>query len=129
MAYTTTLVGRLLRNYHTIIATLNTRSQQLPTHYIEKRDFNRDPFATAHARTPVDGKARARQIEELHVSILDLEGAFPRLSTDDQELLVKYYIHGETLDELCKERHVTSRGSMQRRIQRALQRYVYVLEH
>jgi len=68
-------------------------------------------------------------MEDLHVSCIDIEEGLPQLTKEDQKLIIDYHIlHRKTLDELCAERSHTSRGSMQRRIQRAVTRLVDVME-
>ena len=82
-----------------------------------------------NAKAPQNGKGRARMMEDLHVSCIDIEQGLPQLTQEDQRLIIDYHIlHRKTLDELCVERKYTSRGSMQRRIQRAVARLVDVME-
>ncbi len=138
--YTNGIVTRLLRNYFDIRYTLIGKSQQLhdnglirkpkesnprekPLGYVEGGGW---PFREPRApRTPRDGKAKARFIEELHCSLLDLEEATKYMSDDDLSLLYQYHVLGmKTLDELAAQRGNTSRGSMQRRIDRAVNRLV-----
>lgn len=141
MTYTANQVAKLLANYLDIRYTLETRGQQLPDTYViakpqpTKRELPlgmspRDehfPFMeTRHARTPMDGKAKARLIEDLHVSALDIEHAWPHIADDDADLLAKYYVlHTHTLDDLLVEHGHTSRGSMHQRIQRAVKRLTH----
>jgi hypothetical protein len=128
-AYTVGRLEKLLSNYLDIRATLNGRTQQLhDTNAIEEEHAR--PFSNrSHAKAPQNGKGRARMLEDLHVSVIDIEEALPRLAPDDQQLIIEYHIlHSKTLDELCGERGSTSRGSMQRRVQRSVSRLVDVLE-
>lgn len=90
-----------------------------------------------HARKVRDGKAQARAREDLHCAVIDIETALaatdrdgvPLLSRTDRWLLVEYFIYGNyTLDELCALLGTVSRGSMQRRCQRALERLVAVMD-
>lgn len=144
--YTARAVERILRYYLDIRGVLEGNCQRLPDTYSlrtkPRRDRSTQPFGQTatgdpwpfmepqHARSPMDGKAKARLMEELHVSILDLEAAFPRLSEDDQFLLMEYHIkQNKTLDELCAIRGVDSRGSMQQRVARAVQRLAREMEH
>jgi hypothetical protein len=140
--YTTRTVERLLRNYLAIRFTLEGRGQQLSDTYVVKAPVqkrtpkplgmqNTWPFLDPkHAHEPTDGKAKSRLIEELHVSVLDLERGFQHLADDDLELIYKYHVfQTHTLDDLVAERQVTSRGSMSQRIYRAVQRLTRVLEH
>ena len=118
-AYTTVMVERLLRNFVDIRCTLEARGQQLPDTYLvgPRRE------GTRHARGPTDGKARARQIEELHVATLDIIDGLALLTEDDRQLLIDYHIlQNKTLDDLVKEFNTQSRGSMQRRVYRCVQR-------
>lgn len=127
--YTTARLEKLLANYLDIRATLNGRSQQLhDVNAVEANDHR--PLATrSHAKAPQNGKGRARMMEELHVSCIDIEQGLPQLVQEDRRLIIDYHIlHKKTLDELCVERGHTSRGSMQRRIQRAVARLVDVME-
>ncbi len=143
--YTVGIVERLLRNYLDIRSYLEGKGQLLPDTYTVKPAprTNKErmplgqtalsqpwPFMEApRARAPMDGKARARTIQDLHVSCLDIEEALKKLHDDDVELLLKYHIlQTHTLDQLVVERQVTSRGSMQRRVRRAVERLVRELE-
>lgn len=146
-AYTTGLVERLLRNFLDIRYALEGNAQQLHDTTLVRNPQNAStrerplgmahndprgwPFREArHAREPMNGKAKARAKEELHCAVIDIEAAFPLLSQDDQELLLKYHIlQTHTLDELVVERGLTSRGAMQRRILRAVDRLRREMEH
>lgn len=143
MTYTATMVERLLRNYLDLRATIGGRGQQLTDVYVatKARASPRErplghqvgqtwPFMEPrHARPPLDGKARARQFEELHCAIIDLEAALARTHDDDLELLYKYFIlQTHTLDALVAERQVTSRGSMRQRVWRAVERLAREME-
>lgn len=143
--YTAPMVEKLLRNYLDIRYTLEGRGQILPdTYAVRTAARNTDdvplgqtargqpwPFMEkARAKAPMDGKRRARLIEELHVACIDIEDALRKLTDDDLELLYDYHIfQNKTLDELVAARGVTSRGSMQKRIYRAVQRLTYAMEH
>ena len=127
--YTVRRLEKLLSNYLDIRATISGRSQQLhDANAVEQEDMR--PFAArSHAKAPQNGKGRARMLEDLHVSCIDIEEGLPQLMKEDQRLILDYHItHTKTLDELCVERGHTSRGSMQRRIQRAVGRLVDILE-
>lgn len=83
-----------------------------------------------HAHAKIDGKRKAQLMTEIHVSVLDLECGLKRISDDDLEIIYKYHLfQTRTLDELCVERGVKSRGSMSRRIERAVSRLVFEMEH
>lgn len=143
--YTPRTVERYLKNYLDIRYMLDGRGQQLPDTYAVKapaRSADNLPFGQTasgqawpfmephRARSPVDGKRKARLLEDLHCVCLDIEDASKRVTDEDLELIYKYLILGTyTLDELVAERGVTSRGSMLRRIQRAVARYAYAMEH
>ena len=145
--YTVGLVERILRNLLDIRYTLEGNVQQLHDTTVvrnpekastrerplgmSENDPRSWPFREArHAREPMNGKAKARAKEELHCAVLDVEAALPLLSEDDQELLFKYHIfQTHTLDELVVERGLTSRGAMQRRILRAVERLRREMEH
>jgi hypothetical protein len=128
--YTTARLEKLLSNYLDIRATLNGRSQQLhDMNAIETNDA-RPMSRRSHSKAPQNGKGRARMMEDLHVSCIDIEENLPKLLQDDRQLIMDYHIlHRMTLDELCVSRGNKSRGSMQRRIQRAVTRLVDVMEH
>lgn len=135
--YTENNVERLLKSYLDIKSTLAGNTQNVhdaafvtgPT-AVRERPFGHSingppwPFMEQrHARTPRDGKAKARFLEELLCGVIDIETVFHKLSDDDQELLLKYLVtQGYTLDELIAERGTVSRGSMRQRIQRAVAR-------
>ncbi len=124
-AYTPTMVERICRNFLDIRCTLDARGQQLPDLYT----IGPKKEGTRHARQITDGKAKARQIEELHVATLDIIDGLQRLSEEDADLIIRYHIlQNITLDELAKERGTVSRGSMQRRIFRSIQRLTKVIE-
>jgi hypothetical protein len=142
--YTVGTVERLLRNYLDVRYALEGRGQQLPDTYVvrEKRDTSERerPFGHGtgqswpfmepkHARAPMDGKAKARLMEDFHCAIIDIENALRDMSDDDLELIYKYYILGtHTLDDLLVERGAQSRGSMLRRNQRAVARLTQRME-
>jgi hypothetical protein len=117
--YTTAMVERILRNFVDIRCMLEARGQQLPDTYLigPRRE------GTRHTRGPTDGKAKSRQIEELHVSTIDIVDGLARLSEDDRRLIVDYHIkQTKTLDDLVKEFKTQSRGSMQQRVYRSVAR-------
>jgi hypothetical protein len=142
--YTVSHVERVLRRYLDIRCALEGSSQQLLDLYVTQGKKSKQapqplgqtktgqpwPFMEPqHAKPPMDGKAKARLMEDLHVSVLDIDEAFPKLSDDDQYLILEYHIkQSKTLDEFMAERKVTSRGSMQRRIARSVQRLTRYME-
>lgn len=89
------------------------------------------PFLEPKAASPViDGKARAQAALELHVVAMDFEVALKRMPDHDLELLYKYYVFGtHTLDELCRERGITSRGSMSDVLMRMIRRLTRLMNH
>ena len=74
-----------------------------------------------------DGKKRGRQIEDMHVSVLDLEAGLNRLSEDDRTIVVAYYVAGYTFDELATMYGLASRGSMNSRVNRIVSRLTRVM--
>lgn len=77
------------------------------------------------AQPNIDGKKKARMIEELHVSAIDLEEALAKLHEGDLDLVLKYYVYQtHNLDDLCNERNLTSKGGMQERLQRVIKKIV-----
>lgn len=133
ITYTPRLVERILRSYLDIVYTLEGKGQQLFDRSSSKtRDYFEisDSFVReTHARPVPHGKEKARAIEDLHCAVLDIERWLPTLHRDDQELLIRYHIRQDvTLEELAAERKVTSRGSMQKRIYRAVQRLARTME-
>lgn len=144
--YTVRSVERFLRSYLDILCTLEGNTQSLHDTYVtkKKKKTHREavPFGQTtqgepwpfmepkHARSPTDGKTKARFLEDLHCAVLDIEEAFPLLSEDDQYLIREYHItQNKTLDELMVERSVASRGSLHQRIHRAVRRLTYLMEH
>jgi hypothetical protein len=81
-----------------------------------------------HAKPPRDGKAKAKQIQEIHISIIDLDAALERLDDDELELIYKYHLfQTRTLEELCIERN-TNRWALTRQIERAVRRLARLME-
>lgn len=155
--YSTDLVERLLRNLLDIREMLSGGSgAKVPDNYAirtpkKRTDDQRElplgmspndprgwPFREPqHAKEPFDGKAKAKLTQELHCSVIDLEMALERkdqrgnylVDEDDMDLLLKYHIlQTHTLDDLLHERQAVSRGSMQRRILRAVRRLAGIME-
>lgn len=89
------------------------------------------PFREPRRASPViDGKARAQAALELHVVTLDFELALKRMPDRDLELLYKYYVFGtHTLDDLCLERGITSRGSMSDVLMRMIRRLTRLMNN
>lgn len=143
--YTVAQVERLLRSYFEIRSVLHGSSRPpMSRHYltvtVDRPDKeyplganaeNPGPFSLPnHARGHVDGKAKARAAEELHVSVIDLETALGVLSNSDFDLVYKYFIVGShTLDQLCLERGVKDRGGMSQLLTRVLRRLTRVINY
>jgi hypothetical protein len=89
------------------------------------------PFRdTPHAKPPRDGKAKARTMEDLHCAVLDIEEGLRHMHPQDVDLLMKYHIlQTHTLDELVAECKLASKGSMQQRLFRIVQRLTREMEH
>ena len=134
VTYTPRFVERLLKSYLDIVSTLEGKGQEIiEAAPAQSRDFleKSDSFVREiHARTKVDGKGKARDLEDLHCAILDLEKHLPTMHRDDQELIIRYHIRQDlTLEELAAERRVASKGSMQKRIYRAVSRLARKMEN
>jgi len=139
-AYSQPTVIRLLRNYMQIrmrlIDGMPVRPAPLYTTSSEHHSKRERPLGAVagqafpfmerpKAQPSIDGKKKARMIEELHVAAIDLEEALEKLSPDDYDLTLKYFIlQTHNLDELCAERHLSSKGGMQERLQRIVKRLV-----
>ena len=143
--YSPKTVEKILRNYLDIKYTLEGKSPELPDTYVVtlKRQYGteRVPLGMTSSSAPwpfmepkgatkmVDGKATARLMEDLLVSCLDLENGLKRLHDTDLKLLYLYYIfQTHTLDELAAEIGITSKGSLQRRLQRIVSRLTRFME-
>src|SRR5690606_22927044 len=74
-----------------------------------------------------DGKRRGREIEELHVSVLDVEEGLRRMPVSDYLILKWYFIEGYTIDEVATKVGIASRGSMLNRINRIVGRLTDVM--
>lgn len=139
------MVKKLLRSYLDIRYTLEGKSPELPDTYAVPVRFNYDksrmPFGMTPSSQPwpfmeqrgatakSDGKRQARMMEELHVSCLDIEKALRQLDDDELEIVYKHLIfQTHTLDDLIEERGLTSRGSMQSRVQRIVRRITKLIE-
>lgn len=83
-----------------------------------------------HARPAVDGKAKAQNALELHCAAMDFELGVEKLSDRDLELLLKYFVYGtHTLDELCAERGMSSKGSMSDLLSRIIRRLTRIMNN
>lgn len=83
-----------------------------------------------HARPVIDGKAKAQNNLELHCAVMDFEIALEKLPKRDLDLLLKYHIFGtHTLEELCAERGISSKGSMSDLLARILKRLTRIMNN
>lgn len=139
-SYSQKTVIRLLDNYVQIRSTMIDRMPQpsKPIYRVPKYTYaeNLKPLG-ASAATPwpfmakprasqiVDGKKKARMMEDLHCATLDLECALNKLSDDDYALIADYYLFSNgTIEELARARGLSSKGRLQERIQRIVMRLV-----
>jgi hypothetical protein len=82
------------------------------------------------ARSPRDGKRKAKQILEIHVSMLDLENGLRALTDEDLALIYRYLLfQTHTLEQLCAEWGTKDVPSMYHRIMRAVDRLVFNMEY
>lgn len=144
--YSIPSVIRLLRSYidfrHYLLgqAVRNADTYAVPDQKIERRgelplgqtkgDKRPWPFRELmRAKAPRDGKRRAQLMQDIHVSMIDLEEGLKLLSDDDLELIYKYHLfQTHTLEDLCAERGTRDRGAMSRRVERAVERLVRAME-
>lgn len=140
-SYSQKIVIRLLDNYLKIRASMIDRMPQpsKPIYSTPKYSYDQKPLG-ASALTPwpfmtkpraqqiVDGKKRARMMEDLHCAALDLECALNQLSDEDYYLIADYYLFGNgTIEELAHARGLASKGRLQERIQRIVARLVKLM--
>lgn len=135
LSYTPAQVERLLKNYLTIRSMLDGSPrppmvQMLVTEQEEPVE-DRGPFSKPHrARGVIDGKARARAVEELHVSALDLEIGMQRMPTREANVLLHYFVmETHTLEDLCADWNVHSRASMHKIVKRIVRRLTEVMNY
>jgi hypothetical protein len=136
-AYSPRQVERLLQNYLSFRSsqitpsassnesqveywTYVTPGHERPLGYTPKQSPY--PFMVPkNASSPINGKQKARQLEDIVVSMCDLEESLPSLSDDYLELIYKHYLfQSHTIQDLCTEQNTTSRGSMRNKCFRAL---------
>lgn len=137
--YNQAIVTRLLINYIDIRISLLDRMPKpnRPLYSTTKKLSYRErplgsstttpwPFMTkARAASPIDGKKRARMMEDLHVATIDLENALKTLTNDEYRLIADYYIYGNgTLEELATARGLASKGRFHERLQRIVKKLV-----
>lgn len=140
-SYSQKIVIRLLTNYVDIRSQMIDRMPQ-PTRQLyrtPKYTYDEKPLgassstpwpfmAKPRAQQIVDGKKRARMMEDLHVATLDLENALNTLSDADYQLIADYYLFGNgTIDQLATARGLRSKGRLHERIQRVVRRLVRVM--
>lgn len=83
-----------------------------------------------HARAPVDGKTKAQNQLELHAAAMDFEIGMSKLSPKDADLVIKYYVLGtHTLEELCIDRGISSKGSMSDLLTRVIKRLTRIMNN
>lgn len=83
-----------------------------------------------HAKEPRDGKAKAKQIEMIWVSMLDLERGFTQLSDDDLSLVYKYYVfQTHTLEELTADLGTEHPSTVFRKLQRIAKKLAQIMEN
>lgn len=144
--YTPKLVERLLRAYPTIRSSLTggrtievrndapvtrprlSENARMPLGRTQANPVW--PFMTKqHASPPMDGKRKARQAEELHCAVLDIEMAFPRLSDDDQWILYHYLIvQSHELQDIARKFHLQGISGARMRVFRAVLRLTRYME-
>lgn len=137
--YSRRSVITLLQNYLDIRSTLIDRmpNAAAPVYSAKKNhEFREKPFGASkalpwpfmtkhHAPMRVDGKKRARMMEDLHCATLDLERALATLSSEEYSLIREYYIVGAmTMEDLAASRGLASKGRLQERLQRIVNKLV-----
>ena len=143
--YSVAEVERLMKNYLDFRYHLEGSAQRLPENasYIQPRwtgelplgmkrtDPRPWPFREPrHATPPRDGKAKAKKMEMVWGSMLDLERGLAQLSDDDLALMYKYYIfQTHTLEELKTELHTDHPSTVQRRLQRIVKKLTRIMEN
>lgn len=144
-SYTADNVIRLMQNYLDFRYTQEGSTQKLPETLtyttpkwrgelplgMKKTDLSPWPFREPrHAKEPRDGKAKAKQIEMIWVSMLDLERGLARLSDEDLSLMYKYYVfQTHTLDELTADLNTEHPSTVLRRLQRIAKKLAQIMEN
>jgi hypothetical protein len=144
-SYTVDNVIRLMQNYLDFRYNQEGSVQQLPetTMYVAPKwrgelplgmrptDLSAWPFREPrHAKEPRDGKAKAKQIELIWVSMLDLERGLSHLPDDDLTLMYKYYVfQTHTLDELAVDLGTEHASTVLRRLQRIAKKLTQIMEN
>lgn len=135
-AYTPAQVERLMKNYLAIRSMLDGSSRPpmvtMPPDPKEvEQPPDRGPFSVPkRASVHVDGKARARATEELHVSTLDLEIGIKKLPKREAQVLALYFIYeSHTLEDLCADWNVNSRASMHKILKRLVRKLTEVMNY
>lgn len=138
-AYSKGTVIRLLEHYLDIRLSILDR-MPTPTKPLysnnERHTFREKPLGSSgnspwpfmsrpHATKKVDGKKRARMMEDLHCATLDLENALATLDKDEYDLVADYYIYGSgTLEDLAAARGLLSKGRLHDKLQRIVSKLV-----
>lgn len=132
--YTPAQVERIAENYFMIKSALYG-SPRVPhdRHIFNTEESTKQALPMQepnHAKPVIDGKAKAQNTLELHCAAMDFEMGVERLPERDAELLLKYFVFGtHTLDELCAERGITSKGSMSDLLSRIIKRLTRIMNN
>jgi len=132
--YTPSQVERIAQNYFQIKSALYGFTKVPNDRHIFITDEAKPDLLpmqeVRHAKTPIDGKAKAQNTLELHCAVMDFELALDKMSERDLELLYKYHIFGTyTLEELCVERGISSKGSMSDLLTRVIKRLTRIMNN
>lgn len=131
--YSVGVVERLLRDYCYVrsgmLGSLPRTSP--PTVYVDtphEEDEREMPFGYANgdfvpyrdmkrASQTRDGVQKAREMQDTHCAILDLEAGVRHLSHDDYRLIRQHYIEGYEFAELASMYGLPSEGAVERKLQ------------
>jgi hypothetical protein len=136
--YSKGIVIRLLQRYLDIRLSLIDRmpKQDKAIYSSQQHQYREKPLGASantgwpfmqkpNAQPRMDGKRKARMMEDLHCATIDLENALLTLTPDEYKLIAEYYIYGSvTLDELAEARGLTSKGRLHDRIMRIVAKLV-----
>lgn len=77
-----------------------------------------------------DGKRQARQMEEFHCAVLDIEEAMRHMSEDDRWIIINHLVlQTVTLDDLTRKYQLSGTSGARMRVQRAVTRLSRIMEH
>jgi hypothetical protein len=132
--YTPAQVERIAQNYFQIKSGLYGFTKVPNDRHIFNTEESTQHFLPMqeprHARPVIDGKAKAQNSLELHCAVMDFEIALEKLPDRDLELLYKYHVFAtHTLEELCVERGISSRGSMSDLLTRIVKRLTRIMNN